>query len=81
MAQKVAAYLRDCHPDGITLRVDAERIRKEAAWWEVPVRPDVEPARLSEYLAALAGVEQALAEQEQLSVFLTPGKARHELVE
>ncbi len=78
VAQKVAEYLRDCHPGGITLEVDANRIRKEDHWWEVPVRPDVEPRKLSEYYEALAHVEEELEEREQLNVFLVPSDPREE---
>jgi hypothetical protein len=78
VAQKVAEYLRDCHPGGITLEADAQRIRKEDYWWEVPVRPDVEPWKLSEYYEALAAVEAALEEREHLKVFLAPSPSRDE---
>lgn len=76
VAQKVAEYLRDCHPDGATLDVDADGIRKEEYWWEVPVRPDVEPSRSSEYYEALAVVEKALEEHEHLKVFLVPSPSK-----
>jgi hypothetical protein len=80
VAQKVAEYLRNCHPGGITLEADTQRIRKEDYWWEVPVRPDVEPWKLSEYYEALAAVEAALEEREQLKVFLVPSPSRDEPV-
>jgi hypothetical protein len=70
----VAEYLRDCHPGGITLEADTQRIRKEDYWWQVPVRPDAEPPRLSQYYEALASVETALEEKEHLKVFLAPSK-------
>lgn len=76
VAQKVAEYLRDCHPGGTTLEVDADHIRKEQYWWEVPVRPAMEPRKRSEYYEALADVERALDQREHLRVFLLPGDAK-----
>jgi hypothetical protein len=75
VAQKVVEYLRDAHPEGITLDVEEDRIRKADYWWEVPIRPEVEPRELSEYYEALARVEEALEEREQLKVFLVPSPA------
>jgi hypothetical protein len=50
----------------------AQGIRKEHYWWYVPVRPSVEPVKRYEYYEALADVEEALAEHENLTVFLVP---------
>jgi hypothetical protein len=75
VAQRVAEYLRDAHPGGVTLKVEADHIRKDDYWWEVPIRPDVEPWELSEYYEALARVEKALEERKQLKVFLVPSPA------
>ena len=72
VGEKVAEYLRDCHPGGISLEIEPGGIRETDHGWEVPVRPDREPWKLSEYYAALAAVEAALEEREQLQVFLVP---------
>jgi hypothetical protein len=78
VAQKVVEYLRDCHPGGVILEVDVDRIRKEDYWWEVPVRPDVEPRKKSEYYEAILAVQDALEARERLSVFLLPGEPKEE---
>jgi len=72
VAEAVRKYIRDQHPGGATFEVMAQGIRKEHYWWYVPVRPSVEPVKRYEYYEALADVEEALTEHENLTVFLVP---------
>jgi len=72
VAKAVREYVKDCHPGGATLEVLEQDIRKEEYWWYVPVRPDMEPVKRYEYYEALADVEEALEENENLTVFLVP---------
>ena len=72
VAEAVRKYIRDQHPGGATFEVMAQDICKERYWWYVPVRPSVEPVKRYEYYEALADVEEALAEHENLTVFLVP---------
>ena len=72
VADAVRKYIQDQHPGGTTLEVIEQGIRKERYWWYVPVRPSVEPVKRYEYYEALADVEEALAEHENLTVFLVP---------
>ena len=72
VAEAVRKYIRDQHPGGATFEVMAQGIRKAHYWWYVPVRPSVEPVKRYEYYEALADVEEALAEHENLTVFLVP---------
>ena len=73
-------YLRDCRPGGAILEADVDRIRKEDYWWEVPIRPDVEPRKKSAYYEAILAVEDALEAHERLSVFLLPEEPKEEQV-
>lgn len=70
VAEKVAAYLRDCHPGGVTLHVDSRRLYRQDRVWRILVRPDAEPSNLMEYYEALADLEIKLEEREQLKVWL-----------
>jgi hypothetical protein len=70
VAEKVSAYLQDCHPGGVTLRVDPKHLSLQNRVWRVPVKPDAEPPNLMEYYEALADVEIALEEREHLKVWL-----------
>lgn len=72
VAEAVRKYIKDQHPCGATFEVMVQGIRKERSWWYVPVRPSVEPVKRYEYYEALADVEEALAEHENLTVFLVP---------
>ena len=72
VAEAVRKYMQDQHPGGATFEVIEPGIRKERYWWYVPVRPSVEPVKRYEYYEALAAVEEALAEHENLTVFLVP---------
>jgi len=72
VATAVRKYIKDSHPGGTTLEVVEQGIRKEEYWWYVPVRPSVEPVKRYEYYEALADVEEALDENENLTVFLVP---------
>lgn len=72
VTEAVRRYIKDCHPGGLTLEVVEQGIRKEEYWWYVPVRPNVEPVKRYEYYEALADVEEALDENENLTVFLVP---------
>ena len=72
VAQAVRQYIQDRHPGSAVLEVVEQGIRKEEYWWYVPVRPSVEPEKRYEYYEALADVEEELAENEKLTVFLVP---------
>ncbi len=72
VAKAVRKYIEDYHPDGATLEVVEQGIHKEEYWWYVPVRPNVEPMKRYEYYEALADVEEALEENENITVFLVP---------
>lgn len=72
VAEAVRKYIKDCHPSGLTLEVIEKGIRKEEYWWYVPVRLSMEPPKLFEYYEALADVEEAVYENENLTVFLVP---------
>jgi len=72
VSEAVHKYIKDCHPGGITLEVIEQDIHKEEYWWYVPVRLSMEPPKLFEYYEALADVEEALDENEKLTVFLVP---------
>src|ERR1700674_352202 len=77
LVRKVEAYLKDVHPGGITLEVDPEVVQRGEFSWRVCVRPSEEPSDLIAYYEALADVEIALDEQEQLNVWLVPGDPKH----
>ncbi len=74
--QKVAAlvrhYIKDCHPNGMTLEVIEDGIRQEKSWWDVPIRLSMDPPKLYELQGALVNVEIGLKDQENLTVFLEP---------
>jgi hypothetical protein len=74
VAQKVRQYVQDCHPGGITLEVVEPGIRREEHWWQVPLRPSAWPEKMFEFYEALADVEEALEEHEQLKVLLVSGE-------
>jgi hypothetical protein len=75
--RKVTSYLKDCHPDGVTLEVDPAGISRGEFSWRVLVRPDREPLQLRQYYEALADVEVELQEREQLNVWLVTGDPKH----
>ena len=79
VAETVRRYLKDRHPGGATLNVIEQNIRKEEFAWHIPIQPDFEPERMFEYHETLADVEIALADGENLSVFLIPGTPQTEL--
>ncbi|MBI1925135.1 hypothetical protein HYR99_12915, partial [Candidatus Poribacteria bacterium] len=68
VAEAVRKYLKDYQPGGATLEVVEEGIRKEPYWWYVPIRPSVEPEKRYAYYEALATVEAALKEHEDLKI-------------
>ena len=70
VAAAVRRHLSDFQPGGITLEVIERGIRDECHWWYVPLRPSAWPKKLFEYYEALADLEAALEEQENLKVFL-----------
>ena len=72
VAEIVRQYLQDCHPGGITLEVVEENIYKSRYEWRVPIRPSIEPPNRFEFSEALADVEIALGDNENLTVFLVP---------
>src|SRR6266852_5293669 len=77
VAEKVAQYLKECHPGGVTIEVDPDGIVKGEFEWRVRVRPSHEPRRLMEYYEALTDVEMELDEQEHLNVFLVPSDPKY----
>jgi hypothetical protein len=77
VAQKVAEYLQDCHPGGVTVEVDPDGIQRRESSWRVRVRPSKEPAKLFEYYEALADVELELEEREHLNVWLVTADPEH----
>ena len=70
--EAVRRHLADQHPGGATLDVVAQGVRQDSEWWYVPVRPSLQPARKFEYYEALARVEAALAQTDNLTVLLIP---------
>jgi hypothetical protein len=72
VSAKVREYLRECRPGGITLDVIDDQVRKEPSWWYVPLRLSNWPPKMFEYYEALADLEGALEEREQLKVLLVP---------
>src|SRR5438045_2477678 len=72
VAEMVRHYLEGRRPGGAILEVLEPEIRKEEYWWQVPVRPSVEPTKRYEYHETLADVEAELDENEQLKVLLVP---------
>jgi hypothetical protein len=72
VAQLVSAYVRDCHPEGVSLEVDERGIRKVGCQWRIPIRPSAEPVGRYEYYEALTDIEIELSEREKLNVFLVP---------
>jgi hypothetical protein len=72
VARLVSTYLRDCHPEGVSLEVDEAGIRKVNGQWRVPVIPSAEPVQPYQYYEALTDIEMELSEQEDLNVFLAP---------
>jgi hypothetical protein len=72
IAQVVRDYIRDRHPDGVTLDVVDEGVHKIDYWWRVPVRPSAEPPHTFEYYDALAEVEGQIQEDKQLNILLVP---------
>ena len=76
VARVVSDYLRDCHPEGVSLEVDEQGIQKVGCQWRIPIRPSAEPAERYEYYEALTDIEIALSEREKLNVFLVPSDPR-----
>jgi hypothetical protein len=70
---KVASYLRDCHPEGIDLEIQADGVHQDLdKWWYVPVKPSSNPGRTYVFYEALADVEEELEQKENLDVVLVP---------
>ncbi len=70
--QTVQQLIQHYHPGGATLTVMEEGIKREEAWWYVPVQPNTEPPKRYEYYEALAEVEQRLLTEQDLNVLLIP---------
>lgn len=81
VAERVRHYLKDAHPGGATLEVLEDQIWREEFAWHVPIQPDFEPKRLFEYLEALSDAIIALADQEDLSVWLEARDSKADLEE
>ena len=75
----VRQYLQNSHPGGATLDVVEGRVRQEEFAWHIPVQPDIEPSKLFEYYEALTDVENQLAEEAHLKVFLIPSEPKQEM--
>ncbi len=71
VAQMVREQFKGRHPSGVTIEVLQEGVRKMETWWQVPVRPDVWPARTFELYDTLADVEIELQDQQQLNILLS----------
>ena len=72
-------YLKDAHPCGATLTVLEDQIWRDEFAWNVTVQPDFEPKRLFEYYEALADAMIALADEENLKVYLVTNPAKADL--
>jgi len=72
VAALVRHYIKDCHPNSMTLEVIEDGIRQEKSWWDVPIRLSMDPPKLYELQEALVNVEIGLKDQENLTVFLEP---------
>jgi hypothetical protein len=68
----VRAELQKHRPGGAALDIGPGPIRRQEEYWYVPVMPSVEPPKTFEYYEALAEVEGALEEREQIHVLLVP---------
>jgi hypothetical protein len=68
----VREQLQHHHPGGVTLDVAPEAPRRRDGYWYVTIRPSAQPPKMYEYYEALAEVESALEENEQLQVVLVP---------
>ena len=77
VAQKVAEYLKDRRPGGVSVAVDPHGVQQAESSWRVRVRPSKEPAKLFKYYEALADVEIELEEREQLNVWLVTSDPEH----
>jgi hypothetical protein len=72
IAAVVRGYVKDRHPDGVTLDVIEAGVRKIDDWWRVPIRPNREPSHTFEYYDALAEVESRIQEDRHLNILLVP---------
>ena len=79
VARIVRQYLQDCHPGGVVLDVVENRVREEEFAWHVPIQPSLEPPKLFEYYEALTQVENKIAAEAHLKVFLIPSEPKQEL--
>ena len=79
IAERVRHYLKDAHPGGATLTVLEDQIWRDEFAWNVTVQPDFEPKRLFEYYEALADAMIALADEENLKVYLVTSTAKADL--
>ncbi|MDQ2687134.1 MAG: hypothetical protein M3Y28_04630 [Armatimonadota bacterium] len=68
----VRHYLEGQHPEGITIAVLDDAIRRQDDYWYVPVQPDRQPPKMYAYYEALAEVEGELEENDSLNVLLVP---------
>ena len=81
VAERVRHYLKDAHPGGATLEVLEDQIWREEFAWHVPIQPDFEPKRLFEYYEALADAIIALADRDNLSVWLMASDSKADIEE
>ena len=80
VAERVRHYLKHAHPGGATLEVLEDNIWSEESSWQVPIQPDVEPKKVSEYYEILADTMIELQDREDLNVYLRPVDAKADLV-
>lgn len=71
IAQMVRERFEGRHPSGATIEVLDAGVRKMETWWQVPVRPNVWPARTFELYDTLADVEIELQDQQHLNILLS----------
>ena len=80
VAERVRHYLKHAHPSGATLEVLEANIWSEEFAWQVPIQPDVEPKKVSEYYELLADAMIELQDKDDLIVYLRPVDAKVDLL-
>jgi hypothetical protein len=76
IAEKVREYLKREAPDfGVQFRIDVLDdgiYQEDDEYWYVPVLPEKQPKRTSDYYEMLAEIETCLLETDDLQVTLVP---------
>jgi hypothetical protein len=78
IADVVRRYATSARFADVGLQVDGAGIRRDGAWWYVPVRPAQPFPRTDLYYAVLADLEEEMDEQEGLNILLVPCSALQE---